>query len=170
MTNIHGAKEMVNWSEVLEPIAAWFRSLGVPEVIVHWGHPLMMAIVIFILGSYVAWAGWRGKLLEETDKDGAIKNRIAHRQLAPLLFLFLAGGYTGGVLSLVMQHKPLFESPHFWTGSLVLLLLLINGGISLSGFGGDKKVLRAVHAYLGSVAIAILFVHAVLGFNLGISL
>jgi Protein of unknown function (DUF4079) len=161
---------MVNWSEVLEPLAAWFRSLGVPEPIVHWGHPLMMAIVIFVLGIYVGWAGWRGKLLEGQDKNAAIKSRTAHRQLAPLLFLFLAGGYIGGVLSLVMQHKPLFESPHFWTGSLVLLLLLINGGISLSGFLGDKKALRAVHAYLGSVALGVLFLHAVLGFNLGISL
>lgn len=161
---------MSNLSAVLEPIAAWFRSLGVPEPIVHWGHPLMMAIVIFVLGVYVAWAGWRGKLLEEQDKDAAINSRTAHRQLAPLLFLFLAGGYTGGVLSLVMQHKPLFESPHFWTGSLVLLLLLINGGISLSGFLGNKKALRAVHAYLGSVALGVLFLHAFLGFDLGISL
>ncbi|AUT03381.1 hypothetical protein CLI64_24820 [Nostoc sp. CENA543] len=161
---------MVNWSEVLEPIAAWFRSLGVPEPIVHWGHPVMMAIVIFVVGSFVGVAGWRGKLLEDKDKDAALKSRIAHRQLAPWLFLFLAGGYTGGVLSLVMQHKPLFESPHFWTGSLVLLLLLLNGVISLSGFAGDKKALRAAHAYLGSVALGVLLLHAVLGFNLGISL
>ncbi|WP_427161950.1 DUF4079 domain-containing protein [Aliinostoc sp. HNIBRCY26] len=161
---------MVNWSEVLEPIAAWFRSLGVPEPIVHWGHPVMMAIVIFVVGSFVGVAGWRGKLLEDKDKDAALKSRMAHRQLAPWLFLFLAGGYTGGVLSLVMQHKPLFESPHFWTGSLVLLLLLLNGVISLSGFVGDKKALRAAHAYLGSVALGVLLLHAVLGFNLGISL
>lgn len=161
---------MVNWSEALEPIAAWFRSLGIPEPIVHWGHPLMMAIVIFVLGSYVAWAGWQGRLLEGTDKDKAIKNRLSHRLLAPWLFLFLAGGYTGGVLSLVMQHKPLFESPHFWTGSLVLVLLLINGVIAAIGFGGEKKGLRGVHAYLGTAAIALLFTHAVLGFNLGISL
>lgn len=161
---------MVNWSEVLEPIAAWFRSLGVPEPIVHWGHPVMMAIVIFVVGTFVGVAGWRGKLLEDKDKDAALKSRIAHRQLAPWLFLFLAGGYTGGVLSLVMQHKPLFESPHFWTGSLVLLLLLINGVISLIGFAGDKKALRAAHAYLGSVALGVLLLHAILGFNLGISL
>ncbi len=160
----------MNWSEVLEPIAAWFRSLGVPEPIVHWGHPLMMGIVIFVVGSFVGVTGWRGKLLEEKDKDAALKSRMAHRQLAPWLFIFLAGGYTGGVLSLVMQHQPLFESPHFWTGSLVLLLLLINGVISLSGFAGNKKALRAAHAYLGSVTLGVLLLHAVLGFNLGISL
>ncbi|MBD2567134.1 DUF4079 domain-containing protein [Anabaena lutea] len=157
-------------SELLEPIAAWFRSLGVPELIVHWGHPVMMGIVIFVVGIFVGVAGWRGKLLEGKDKDAAIKNRSAHRQLAPWLFVFLAGGYIGGVLSLVMQRKPLLESPHFWTGSLVLILLLINGVISLSGFFGNKASLRAVHAYLGTTALGIMFLHAVLGLNLGISL
>ncbi|MEA5554815.1 DUF4079 domain-containing protein [Anabaena cylindrica UHCC 0172] len=159
---------MINISEVLEPIAAWFRSLGVPGEVVHWGHPVMMAIVVFVVGSFVGVTGWRGKLLQ--DKDAAAKSRNAHLQLAPWLLVFLAGGYTGGVLSLVMQHQPLFESPHFWTGSIVLLLLLVNGAISLSGFLGNKAGLRAVHAYLGSTALLILLVHAVLGFNLGISL
>jgi fucose 4-O-acetylase-like acetyltransferase len=164
-----GLSYMVDVSEVLEPIAAWFRSLGVPHVIVHWGHPLMMAIAVFVLGSFVGVAGWRGKLLEDQDKDAAVKSRVAHRQLAPWLFLFLAGGYIGGVLALEMHHQPIFESPHFWTGSLVLLLLLINGVISLSGFAGNKKVLRAVHSYLGSTALGILFIHALLGLKLGLS-
>jgi hypothetical protein len=157
-------------SQLLEPIAAWFRSLGVPEVIVHWGHPAMMGIVIFVVGTFVGVTGWRGKLLEGKDQEAAIQSRNAHRQLAPWLFVFLAGGYTGGILSLVMQKKPLLESPHFWTGSVVLILLLINGVISLSGFFGDKAGLRAVHAYLGSTVLLIMFVHAVLGLNLGISL
>ncbi|MBD2206548.1 DUF4079 domain-containing protein [Calothrix sp. FACHB-1219] len=158
---------MVNWSELLEPIAAWFRSLGLPYPIVHWGHPLMMAIVVFVMGSFVAMAGWRGRLAE--DKDVAIKSRSDHRKLAPWLFFFLAAGYTGGVLSLVMQHQPILESPHFLTGSIVLLLLLMNAAISLSGFAGDKALLRTIHAYLGSAAISLLFLHAFLGFNLGTS-
>ena len=29
-------------------------SLGIPEPIVHWGHPLMMGIVVFVMGSAVA--------------------------------------------------------------------------------------------------------------------
>lgn len=48
---------MVNLTEVLEPIAAEFRSLGIPEPIVHWGHPVMMAIVVFVMGSFVGLAG-----------------------------------------------------------------------------------------------------------------
>jgi hypothetical protein len=159
---------MVNLTEVLEPIAAEFRSLGIPEPIVHWGHPLMMAIVVFVMGSFVGLTGWQGRVAE--DKDAAIKSRSDHRKLAPWMFLFMALGYTGGVLSLVMQHQPILESPHFYTGSVVLLLLLINSAISLSGFGGNKAVLRTVHAYVGSTALCILLAHAALGLKLGMTL
>jgi fucose 4-O-acetylase-like acetyltransferase len=159
---------MINLTEVLEPIAAEFRSLGIPEPIVHWGHPLMMAIVVFVMGSFVGLAGWQGRVIQ--DKDVALKSRSDHRKLAPWMFLFMALGYTGGVLSLVMQHQPILESPHFYTGSVVLLLLLINSVISLSGFGGNKAVLRTVHAYVGSTALCILLVHAALGLKLGMTL
>lgn len=155
-------------AEILEPIAAWFRSLNVPEPIVHWGHPAMMGIVIFVLGSYVAYAGWQGRIA--ADKDVAIKNRADHRKLAPLMFTFMALGYTGGLLSLVMQKQPIMESPHFWTGSSVLILLAINGAISLNGFGGNNQGLRNLHAYLGSTAFLVLIIHAILGFRLGISI
>ncbi len=159
---------MVNLSEVLEPIAAWFRSLGVPEPIVHWGHPVMMAIVVFVMGSFVGLTGWRSKLVQ--DKDAALKSRTDHRNLAPWMFLFMALGYTGGVLSLVMQHQPIMESSHFWTGSIVLLLLLINGAIAWNGFVGNKATLRIVHAYLGSTALCLMFLHAVLGLKLGFAI
>lgn len=155
-------------AEILEPIAAWFRSLNVPEPIVHWGHPAMMGIVIFVLGSYVAYAGWQGRIA--ADKDVAIKNRADHRKLAPLMFTFMALGYTGGLLSLVMQKQPIMESPHFWTGSSVLMILGINGAISLNGFGGNNQGLRNLHAYLGSTAFLVLIIHAILGFRLGISI
>lgn len=159
---------MINFTEILELIAAWFRSLGVPEPIVHWGHPAMMSIVIFVMGSFVGFSGWRGRLAE--DKEVASKSRSDHRKLAPWMFLFMALGYTGGVLSLVMQHQPIFQSPHFWTGSILLLLLGINGAISLSKFGGNNPGLRALHAYLGSSALCLMLVHALLGLHLGISL
>lgn len=157
-----------NLSELLEPIAAWFRSLGIPEPITHWGHPAMMGIVVFVMGSYVAYAGWRGRLAE--DKEVAAKNRADHRKLAPLMFLFLALGYTGGVLSLVMQKQPILESPHFITGTIVLGLLSTSSLLSLSGFWGDKPGLRMLHAYLGTVTIGLLVVHAVLGMKLGLSI
>ena len=155
-------------SQVLEPIAAWFRTLGVPEPIVHWGHPVMMGIVIFVLGSFVAYMGWRSRLTK--DGEVAAKSRASHRQLAPLMYLFIALGYTGGVLSLVMQHKPIFESPHFWTGSSAVILLGINALMTF-GFGSDKKEsFRTAHAYLGSTIMILLVVHVVLGVKLGLSI
>ncbi|MBD2036380.1 DUF4079 domain-containing protein [Leptolyngbya sp. FACHB-321] len=159
---------MTSLSELLEPIADWFRSLGIPAPITQWGHPAMMGIVIFVMGSYVAYAGWRGRLA--ADKEVAAKKRADHRKLAPLMFLFLALGYTGGVLSLVMQHKPILESPHFWTGTAAIGLLATNSSLSLAGFWGDKSGLRMLHAYLGTVAIGLLVVHTALGIKLGLSL
>jgi len=159
---------MTNLSELLEPIAAWFRSLNLPEPIVHWGHPVMMGIVIFVMGSYIGYSGWQGRLAQ--DKDVAIKSRADHRKLAPFMFLFLALGYTGGILSLVMHRHPILESPHFWTGSIALILLATNGILSLSGFWSNKTALRMIHAYLGTVALGLLVIHSVLGVKLGLSI
>ncbi|MBD2462775.1 DUF4079 domain-containing protein [Oscillatoria sp. FACHB-1407] len=154
-------------SELLEPIAAWFRTLGVPEPIVHWGHPAMMGIVVLVMGSFVGLAGWRGRVL---TGEASAKSRADHRKLAPLMFLFIALGYTGGVLSLVMQHKPILQSPHFFTGSLALVLLGMNAVIALTGFGKEKGIVRSLHAYLGSAALCLLFLHGVLGLKLGLSI
>lgn len=161
---------MDNLSELLQPLADWFSSLGTPEPIVHWGHPLMMAIVVFVMGSFVGLAGWRGRVLTESNEEVAIASRADHRKIAPLMYFFLAAGYTGGVLSLVMQHEPIFSSPHFWTGSVVLGLLTINAIIAATGFIGNKAMSRTIHAYVGSMALGILFVHAILGLKLGLSI
>lgn len=158
----------MNLTEVLEPIAAWFRTLNTPEPIVHWGHPVMMGIVILGMGSFVGYTGWQARLA--SDKDVELKNRAEHRKLAPLMFLFIALGYTGGVLSLVMQRKPILESSHFWTGSGLLLLLGINSLIAFTKFGGNKLELKKLHAYIGSTALIIMLVHAGLGLKLGLSL
>ncbi|MGB5633961.1 MAG: DUF4079 domain-containing protein [Waterburya sp.] len=154
----------------LEPIADLFSSLGIPEPIVHWGHPLMMSIVVFVMGSAVALAGWRGRTLATTNAEVAVKNKADHRKIAPLMYIFLVLGYTGGVLSLVMQGQSILESPHFITGTVVIALLTVNAIIAATGFIGNKETARTVHAYVGSTALLIMVVHAVLGFNLGLSI
>ena len=159
-----------NITELLQPIADWFASFGVPDIVIHWGHPLMMGIVVFVVGSYVGLSGWRSRQLKDSDVDQATINKANHRKMAPFLFIFLALGYTGGILSLVMQGQNIFESSHFWTGSVVLILLTINGVLSATGFIGNKSVLRTVHAYVGSLALAILLFHAALGLKLGLSI
>ncbi len=158
----------MNLTEILEPIAQAFKNLGVPQPVVHWGHPFFMAIVIFMMGSFVGLAGWRGRLI--TDSTTSLKSFDDHRKLAPLMTAFLAAGYTGGLLSLVMQGKPVLESPHFLTGSAVLTLLFINAAIAVSGFSGNKPFLRNAHAYLGSATLCLMFFHAALGLKLGLAI
>ena len=154
----------------LEPIADFFSSLGTPEPIVHWGHPLMMGIVVFVMGSFVALAGWRGRTLATTNAEVAVENKAQHRKIAPLMYFFLVAGYTGGVLSLVMQGQPILESPHFLTGTVVIALLTVNAVIAATGFIGNKETARTVHAYVGSTALLIMVVHAALGLKLGLSI
>jgi Protein of unknown function (DUF4079) len=161
---------MTALKNTLEGIAAWFASLGVPNPIVHWGHPAMMAIVLFVMGTFVGITGWRGRTLIEKDPEIALKSRSEHQKIAPLMYLFIVLGFTGGVLSLVMQHKPIFESPHFWTGSTIVALLSLNALLAASKFGGGAQSLRTVHAYLGSAALVLFIIHAGLGLKLGLSI
>ena len=130
----------------------------------------MMSIVVFAMGTFVGLTGWRSRKLQESNVEEATINKAKHRQFAPLMFIFLALGYTGGVLSMVMQEQNILESPHFWTGSVVLILLTINAVLSATGFIGNKSLLRTIHAYVGSLALAILVFHAVLGLKLGLSI
>ncbi|NER83754.1 MAG: DUF4079 domain-containing protein, partial [Leptolyngbya sp. SIO1D8] len=44
---------------LLKPLADWFAQFGMPEPIVHWGHPVMMGIVVFVMGSTAAYMGWK---------------------------------------------------------------------------------------------------------------
>lgn len=152
----------------LEPIAGWFGSLGIPEPITHWGHPAMMGIVVFVMGGYAAYSGWTGRTA--TDAAVAQENKSMHAKLAPAMFLFIALGYTGGVLSLVMQDQPIFESPHFITGTVVIGLLSINALLAATKFGGEGGGLRTAHALIGSTAMVLLVAHAAFGLQLGLSI
>ncbi|MEA5466545.1 DUF4079 domain-containing protein [Leptothoe sp. PORK10 BA2] len=154
----------------LEPIASWFAQFGLPEPITHWGHPAMMGIVIFAMGSSAAIAGWKIRTGEPDATMASMPVRKFHKKVALWMTTFIGMGYTGGLLSLVMQDQPILESPHFWTGSAVLALLGLNGAISMSKFAGGKDSLRTVHAYIGTAALALMFFHAALGLKLGLSI
>lgn len=155
-------------STQLQPIADWFAGFGTPAAIVRWGHPAMMGIVVLVLGSYTAWAGWQGR----TTQDLAVKEKAwaDHKKLAPLMTLFITLGYTGGILSLVMQGHPILGSAHFWTGSAAIAVLGVNGLISATKFGGGQPALRTAHALIGTAAMGLLLVHGAFGLQLGLSL
>ena len=155
-------------SGYLQPIADWFAQFDLPEPIIHWGHPVMMAIVVFVMGGFAAYFGWQGRLT--TDSGVAVEQKQQHAKVAPLMYLFIVLGATGGILSLVMQGEPILESPHFWTGMGAIALLTTNALIAATKFGKGSSTLRAVHAYIGSTALAVLVVHAFLGAQLGLSI
>jgi Protein of unknown function (DUF4079) len=156
-------------SQSLEPIASIFRDLNLPAIVTHWGHPFFMSIVMFGMGGYGAYAGWKGRVLTATDVDIAIKNKGDHSKIMPAMFAFMAIGATGGVLSLVIQKHEVLASPHFLTASIVLIFLAINSAVSFSGFGGNNPGLRKFHAYFGSTTMVIMIVHALMGLKLGMS-
>ncbi|MEL6470720.1 MAG: DUF4079 domain-containing protein [Cyanobacteria bacterium J06623_4] len=151
----------------LEPIASWFAQFNLPEPIVHWGHPAMMAIVVFVMGGFAAYAGWQGRLA--TDSGVAVEQKQKHAKVAPLMYLFIVLGATGGILSLVMQGEPILESPHFWTGMGAIALLTANALIAATKFGKGSEALRSAHAYIGSTALVLLVVHTFFGAQLGLS-
>ncbi|MBD2103663.1 DUF4079 domain-containing protein [Leptolyngbya sp. FACHB-261] len=124
----------------------------------------MMAIVLFVVGNVVAAQGWRARQYKDEQA------RQFHRLWAPLLLTFIALGYVGGVWSLVLQHKRIMHSPHFWTGTVAVVLLALNGAISLSGFLGNQDKLRTFHAVFGVLVLSLLFVHAAFGVRLGLAL
>ena len=155
-------------SGYLQPIADWFAQFGLPDAIVHWGHPVMMAIVVFVMGGFAAYAGWQGRLA--TDTGIAVEQKQQHAKIAPLMYLFIVLGATGGILSLVMQGEPILESPHFWTGMGAIALLTTNALLAATKFGKGNDGLRTAHAYIGSTALVILVVHAFLGAKLGLSI
>jgi Protein of unknown function (DUF4079) len=157
-------------TQLLEPIASQFRALDLPAPITHWGHPFFMSIVMFAMGGYGAYAGWKGRLLMDSDKDVALKNKADHRKIMPAMFGFMAIGATGGILSLVIQKHEILASPHFLTGMVVLFVLAINGAISGTGFGGNNPGLRKAHAYFGSAILVLMLVHAATGLKLGLSI
>jgi F0F1-type ATP synthase membrane subunit c/vacuolar-type H+-ATPase subunit K len=156
-------------SQSLEPIASLFRDLNLPAIITHWGHPFFMSIVMFGMGGYGAYAGWKGRVLTETNVDAAIKNKSDHKKIMPAMFGFMAIGATGGVLSLVIQKHEVMASPHFLTATIVLTFLAINSAVSFSGFGGNNPGLRKFHAYFGSSIMVLMIVHALMGLKLGLS-
>jgi fucose 4-O-acetylase-like acetyltransferase len=157
-------------SQLLEPIASQFRLFNLPEPLTHWGHPFFMSIVMFAMGGYGAYAGWKGRLLTATDADAAVKSKTEHKKIMPAMFAFMAIGASGGLLSLVIQKHAVMESSHFLTAIAVLSLLVVNGLISVTGFGGNNPRRRKAHAYLGSGILVVMIVHALMGLKLGLSI
>lgn len=147
------------------PFVELVKSFNLPDWLVHWGHPGNMAVVLFAMGGYGTYLGFRIRFSDDIEEKAKAKD--LHPKLLAGMFFFFALGATGGVTSLLTSDKPIFESPHAVTGSIGLALLTIQT-ILPTLFEGNPG-LRNVHGILGSGIMTLFLVHAALGLQLGLS-
>ncbi|RVW12977.1 hypothetical protein CK203_095219 [Vitis vinifera] len=176
------------------PFVELVKSWNLPDWLVHWGHPGNMAVVLFAMGGYGTYLGFRIRFSEDVEEKAKAKD--LHPKLLAGMFFFFALGATGGVTSLLTSDRPIFErlccisptvasstaavftcmlaeshvfvcSPHAVTGFIGLALLTIQT-ILPSLFEGNPG-LRNVHGILGSGIMTLFLFHAALGLQLGLS-
>ncbi|XP_022850194.1 uncharacterized protein LOC111372199 [Olea europaea var. sylvestris] len=147
------------------PFVELVKSWNLPDWLVHWGHPGNMAVVLFAMGGYGTYLGFRIRFSDDVEEQAKAKD--LHPKLLGGMFFFFALGATGGVTSLLTSDKPIFESPHAVTGFIGLALLTIQT-ILPALFEGNPG-LRNVHGILGSGIMTLFLVHAALGLQLGLS-
>ncbi|CAJ2672464.1 hypothetical protein L195_g000598 [Trifolium pratense] len=150
---------------VFAPFVEIVKSLNLPDWLVHWGHPANMAVVLFAMGGYGTYLGFRIRYSDDVEEKAKAKD--LHPKLLAGMFFFFALGATGGVTSLLTSDKPIFDSPHAVTGVIGLALLTIQT-ILPSLFEGSPG-LRNVHGILGSGIMTLFLIHAALGLQLGLS-
>ncbi|KAJ4848867.1 hypothetical protein Tsubulata_047766 [Turnera subulata] len=147
------------------PFVELVKSWNLPDWLVHWGHPGNMAVVLFAMGGYGTYLGFRIRFSDDVEEKAKAKD--LHPKLLGGMFFFFALGATGGITSLLTSDKPIFESPHAVTGFAGLALLTIQT-ILPTLFEGNPG-LRNVHGILGSGIMTLFLIHAVLGLQLGLS-
>ncbi|KAL2933386.1 Crossover junction endodeoxyribonuclease RuvC [Bienertia sinuspersici] len=150
---------------VFGPFVELIKSWNLPGWLVHWGHPGNMAVVLFAMGGYGTYLGFRIRFSDDMEERAKAKD--LHPKLLGGMFFFFALGATGGVTSLLTSDRPIFESPHAITGLIGLTLLTIQT-ILPALFEGNPG-LRNVHGILGSGIMTLFLVHAALGLQLGLS-
>lgn len=147
------------------PFSELVKSFNLPGWLVHWGHPGNMAVVLFAMGGYGTYLGFRIRYSDDVEEKANAKD--LHPKLLAGMFFFFALGATGGIISLLTSDKPIFESPHAVTGLTGLALLTIQ--TTLPALFENKPGLRNVHGILGSGIMTLFLVHAALGLQLGLS-
>lgn len=174
---VAAAAALVNAHIVDGGVTSYLEAVGVPvisaanlpEYAIKWLHGANMGIVLATMCAYGTYLGWevrKGNGNDETLTGDIVRDLHPKLMGAATLIFFLGG--QGGLVFMLLQEKPLLESPHAITAFAGLGLLAANGAIGQ--VMKNKEELRTVHAYLGSSLMAVLLVHAGLGLQLGLSL
>ncbi|XP_018832381.2 uncharacterized protein LOC108999970 [Juglans regia] len=150
---------------VFGPFVELVKSWNLPSWLVHWGHPGNMAVVLFAMGGYGTYLGFRIRFSDDVEEKAKAKD--LHPKLLGGMFFFFALGATGGITALLTSDKPIFESPHAVTGLIGLALLTIQS--TLPVLFENNPGLRSVHGILGGGIMSLFLVHAALGLQLGLS-
>jgi hypothetical protein len=133
-------------------------------------HPLVQVLVLLM-----AFATLRLGLALKNHRTGqrtlaqweGIYNR--HTQLGLLVVSCLIGGYLLGILSMPwFRERPPFRSPHFFFGTLALLLFVAGGYTGWRLKQGTERYadVRDIHGFLVYLALFIALAVAVMGFIL----
>lgn len=146
----------------LQPTADAFSAMGLPDALVKWGHPGNMAVVLAAMGGFGTYKGFQIKLSD--DADVVAEASDMHPKLMGGMTFFFALGAIGGLLSLTMQGKPLFESAHAITGIIGLLLLALQTATSF--IIDDDADMRSIHSGMGAFTMLWLCVHLSTGLGL----
>ncbi|KAF7821034.1 GATA zinc finger domain-containing protein 10 [Senna tora] len=124
-------------SSAFGPFVELVKSWNLPDWLVRWGHPANMAVVLFAMGGYGSYLGFRICFADNVAEKAYAKD--LHPKLLGGMFFFFVLGATGGITSLLTLDKPIFESRHAVTAITGLALLTIQT-ISLFSFQ-DPKIL-----------------------------
>lgn len=125
---------------------------------------LLMAIATLRLG--LALKNHRTGQRHLAQREG-IYNR--HTQLGLCFIICLSGGYLLGMLSMPwFRERPPFRSPHFFFGTLALLLFLAGAYTGWRLKQGTERYadVRDIHGFLVYLALFIALAVAVMGFIL----
>ncbi|XP_008777254.2 uncharacterized protein LOC103697213 [Phoenix dactylifera] len=150
---------------IFDPFVELIKTWNLPDWLVHWGHPGNMAVVLFAMGGYGTYLGFRIRLSKDADEKAKAKD--LHPKLLGGMFFFFALGATGGITALLTSNKPIFESPHAVSGFIGLSLLTVQSILPV--LFEENPGMRTVHGLLGSSIMTLFLIHSALGLQLGLS-